>query len=93
MTVDYPTLLSDLRVGDRVVLGDGAISLHFTPSNMPPDAAERSLRLFSRDVMPRHREHIFINVSNKRRPEIKQNISAIDKGSELNQSDHRKIAP
>jgi pyruvate kinase len=27
MTVDYPTLLADLRVGDRIVLGDGAISL------------------------------------------------------------------
>ncbi len=27
LTVDYPTLLDDLVVGDRVVLGDGAISL------------------------------------------------------------------
>jgi pyruvate kinase len=27
MTVEYPTLLADLRVGDRVVLGDGALSL------------------------------------------------------------------
>lgn len=28
ITVDYPTLLDDVRVGDHVVLGDGAISLH-----------------------------------------------------------------
>ena len=27
ITVDYPTLLTDLQPGDRVVLGDGAISL------------------------------------------------------------------
>ncbi len=27
ITVDYPTVLDDLRSGDRVVLGDGAISL------------------------------------------------------------------
>ncbi len=27
LTVDYPTLLHDLRVGDRVVLGDGAIAM------------------------------------------------------------------
>lgn len=27
ISVDYPTLLDDLRAGDRVVLGDGAISL------------------------------------------------------------------
>jgi len=27
ITVDYPTLLDDLHVGDQVVLGDGAISL------------------------------------------------------------------
>ena len=25
--IDYPTLLDDLRVGDRLILGDGAISL------------------------------------------------------------------
>jgi pyruvate kinase len=30
MTVDYATLLDDLRVGDRVVLGDGGISLQAT---------------------------------------------------------------
>lgn len=28
ITVDYPTLLDDVRVGDHIVLGDGAISLH-----------------------------------------------------------------
>jgi pyruvate kinase len=28
MTVDYPTLLEDLRLDDRLVLGDGAISLY-----------------------------------------------------------------
>ena len=27
ISVDYPTLLDDLRVGDRLILGDGAISL------------------------------------------------------------------
>jgi pyruvate kinase len=27
ITVDYPTLLDDLEVGDRLILGDGAISL------------------------------------------------------------------
>ncbi|MEI8240403.1 MAG: pyruvate kinase [Actinomycetota bacterium] len=27
LVVDYPTLIEDLRVGDRIVLGDGAISL------------------------------------------------------------------
>ncbi len=27
ITVDYPTLLDDLQVGDRIVLGDGAITL------------------------------------------------------------------
>jgi pyruvate kinase len=28
ITVDYPTLLTDVSEGDRIVLGDGAISLH-----------------------------------------------------------------
>jgi pyruvate kinase len=28
ITVDYPTLLTDVAEGDRIVLGDGAISLH-----------------------------------------------------------------
>jgi alkanesulfonate monooxygenase SsuD/methylene tetrahydromethanopterin reductase-like flavin-dependent oxidoreductase (luciferase family) len=29
------------------------ISLHFAPGNMPVEAAERSLRLFAREVMPK----------------------------------------
>lgn len=33
--------------------GIESMSLHFTPADMPVDAAERSLRLFARDVMPR----------------------------------------
>ena len=37
MTVDYPSLLADLRVGDRIVLGDGAISL--TVHSITVDAA------------------------------------------------------
>ena len=35
ITVDYPTLLDDVQTGDRIVLGDGAISLqveHIAPS-------------------------------------------------------------
>jgi alkanesulfonate monooxygenase SsuD/methylene tetrahydromethanopterin reductase-like flavin-dependent oxidoreductase (luciferase family) len=33
--------------------GIDSASLHFTPGNMPADAAERSLRLFAREVMPK----------------------------------------
>jgi alkanesulfonate monooxygenase SsuD/methylene tetrahydromethanopterin reductase-like flavin-dependent oxidoreductase (luciferase family) len=33
--------------------GIDSASLHFTPSNMPVEQAERSLRLFSREVMPK----------------------------------------
>jgi alkanesulfonate monooxygenase SsuD/methylene tetrahydromethanopterin reductase-like flavin-dependent oxidoreductase (luciferase family) len=33
--------------------GIDSASLHFTPGNMPVEAAERSLRLFSRAVMPK----------------------------------------
>jgi len=33
--------------------GIDSVSLHFTPGNMPLDAAERSLRLFSREVLPK----------------------------------------
>lgn len=32
--------------------GIDSVSLHFTPGNMPVDKAERSLRLFSREVLP-----------------------------------------
>ena len=37
---------------DRVG-GIDSISLHFTPANMPVEMAERSLRLFSKEVMPK----------------------------------------
>jgi len=33
--------------------GIDSVSLHFTPGNMPVDRAERSLRLFAREVMPK----------------------------------------
>ena len=33
--------------------GLDSVSLHFTPSNMPVAAAERSLRLFAREIMPK----------------------------------------
>jgi alkanesulfonate monooxygenase SsuD/methylene tetrahydromethanopterin reductase-like flavin-dependent oxidoreductase (luciferase family) len=33
--------------------GIDSVSLHFTPGNMPADMAERSLRLFAREVLPK----------------------------------------
>ena len=33
--------------------GIDSVSLHFTPGNMPVEAAERSLRLFAREVLPK----------------------------------------
>ena len=33
--------------------GIDSVSLHFTPGNMPVEMAERSLRLFSKEVMPK----------------------------------------
>jgi alkanesulfonate monooxygenase SsuD/methylene tetrahydromethanopterin reductase-like flavin-dependent oxidoreductase (luciferase family) len=42
-----------IRSFNDKVGGLDSISLHFTPSTMPVDAAERSLRLFSREVMPK----------------------------------------
>jgi alkanesulfonate monooxygenase SsuD/methylene tetrahydromethanopterin reductase-like flavin-dependent oxidoreductase (luciferase family) len=33
--------------------GIESVSLHFTPADMPVDVAERSLRLFSREVLPK----------------------------------------
>ena len=33
--------------------GIDSVSLHFTPGNMPVDMAERSLRLFAREVLPK----------------------------------------
>ena len=38
MYVDYPTLIDDLQVGDRLILGDGAISMRVV--HMAPDSAQ-----------------------------------------------------
>jgi alkanesulfonate monooxygenase SsuD/methylene tetrahydromethanopterin reductase-like flavin-dependent oxidoreductase (luciferase family) len=38
---------------NRKVGGLDSISLHFTPADMPVEAAEHSLRLFAREVMPK----------------------------------------
>jgi len=42
-----------IRAYNDKVGGIDSVSLHFTPANMPADAAERSLRLFSREVLPK----------------------------------------
>jgi len=42
-----------LRAFNDKVGGIDSVSLHFTPANMPVEMAERSLRLFSKDVMPK----------------------------------------
>jgi alkanesulfonate monooxygenase SsuD/methylene tetrahydromethanopterin reductase-like flavin-dependent oxidoreductase (luciferase family) len=42
-----------LRAYNDKVGGIDSVSLHFTPGNMPVELAERSLRLFSREVMPK----------------------------------------
>jgi len=42
-----------LRGYNDKVGGIDSVSLHFTPGNMPVDKAERSLRLFSAEVMPK----------------------------------------
>jgi alkanesulfonate monooxygenase SsuD/methylene tetrahydromethanopterin reductase-like flavin-dependent oxidoreductase (luciferase family) len=42
-----------IRAYNGKVGGIDSISLHFTPGTMPVETAERSLRLFSREVMPR----------------------------------------
>ena len=42
-----------IRAYNDKVGGIDSISLHFTPGNMPVANAERSLRLFARDVMPK----------------------------------------
>ena len=42
-----------LRSYNEKVGGIDSVSLHFTPGNMPVDAAERSLRLFSAKVLPK----------------------------------------
>ena len=41
-----------IRAFNERVGGLDSISLHFAPSDMPVEAAERSLRLFSREVLP-----------------------------------------
>jgi hypothetical protein len=42
-----------IRVYNDKVGGIDSVSLHFAPSNMPVDAAERSVRLFASEVMPK----------------------------------------
>jgi alkanesulfonate monooxygenase SsuD/methylene tetrahydromethanopterin reductase-like flavin-dependent oxidoreductase (luciferase family) len=42
-----------IRTFNDQVGGLDSISLHFTPADMPVEAAERSLRLFSREVLPK----------------------------------------
>ena len=42
-----------LRSYNDKVGGIDSVSLHFTPANMPVEMAERSLRLFSKEVMPK----------------------------------------
>jgi alkanesulfonate monooxygenase SsuD/methylene tetrahydromethanopterin reductase-like flavin-dependent oxidoreductase (luciferase family) len=45
-------IIEMIRSFNDQVGGLDSISLHFAPANMPVDAAERSLRLFSREVLP-----------------------------------------
>ena len=45
-------IIEMLRNYNDKVGGIDSVSLHFTPSNMPVEQAERSLRLFSREVLP-----------------------------------------
>ena len=42
-----------IRSYNDKVGGIDSVSLHFTPGNMPVEAAERSLRLFAREVLPK----------------------------------------
>ena len=42
-----------IRSYNGKVGGIDSVSLHFTPGNMPVELAERSLRLFSKEVMPK----------------------------------------
>ena len=42
-----------LRAYNDKVGGIDSVSLHFTPGNMPVEMAERSLRLFSKEVLPK----------------------------------------
>ena len=50
ITVDYPTVLDDLQAGDRVVLGDGAISLSGVRSFLP--CAKASDPFMNSGLMP-----------------------------------------
>jgi alkanesulfonate monooxygenase SsuD/methylene tetrahydromethanopterin reductase-like flavin-dependent oxidoreductase (luciferase family) len=45
-----------LRSFNEKVGGIDSVSLHFTPGDMPVEMAERSLRLFSKEVMPKVKE-------------------------------------
>ena len=46
-------IIEMIHVFNSKVGGLDSISLHFTPANMPVEAAERSLRLFAQEVMPK----------------------------------------
>jgi alkanesulfonate monooxygenase SsuD/methylene tetrahydromethanopterin reductase-like flavin-dependent oxidoreductase (luciferase family) len=46
-------IIEMLRSYNEKVGGIDSVSLHFTPGNMPVEMAERSLRMFSREVMPK----------------------------------------
>jgi alkanesulfonate monooxygenase SsuD/methylene tetrahydromethanopterin reductase-like flavin-dependent oxidoreductase (luciferase family) len=45
-------IIEMLRSYNEKVGGIDSVSLHFTPGNMPVEMAERSMRLFSKEVMP-----------------------------------------
>jgi alkanesulfonate monooxygenase SsuD/methylene tetrahydromethanopterin reductase-like flavin-dependent oxidoreductase (luciferase family) len=42
-----------IRSYNEKVGGIDSVSLHFTPGNMPVEVAERSLRLFSAEALPK----------------------------------------
>jgi alkanesulfonate monooxygenase SsuD/methylene tetrahydromethanopterin reductase-like flavin-dependent oxidoreductase (luciferase family) len=46
-------IIEMIRSYNGKVGGIDSVSLHFTPGNMPVEMAERSLRLFSREVLPK----------------------------------------
>ena len=46
-------IIEMLRSYNDSVGGIDSVSLHFTPGDMPVEMAERSLRLFSKEVMPK----------------------------------------
>jgi alkanesulfonate monooxygenase SsuD/methylene tetrahydromethanopterin reductase-like flavin-dependent oxidoreductase (luciferase family) len=48
-----PDIVEMLRSYNERVGGIDSVSLHFTPGNMLVEMAERSLRLFSKEVMPK----------------------------------------